>query len=101
MTQEFLQDAIVEDLEQLFSNYTLTNSLGVSRQKGEERRLFPTACPVDFQTSFSSPKKRAALFSVMRSASEKAIPLIAAIFSKVYLTNAGRLTLPLNGSGVR
>lgn len=31
MTQEFLQDAIVEDLKQLFSNYTLTNSLGVER----------------------------------------------------------------------
>ena len=31
MTQEFLQDAIVEDLEQLFSHYTLTNSLGVER----------------------------------------------------------------------
>ena len=28
MTQEFLQDAIVEDLKQLFSHYTLTNSLG-------------------------------------------------------------------------
>ena len=27
MTQEFLQDAIVEDLEQLFSHYTLTNSI--------------------------------------------------------------------------
>ena len=31
MTQEFLQDAIVEDLKQLFSHYTLTNSLGVER----------------------------------------------------------------------
>ena len=32
MTQEFLQDAIVEDLEQLFSHYTLTNSMGVNRK---------------------------------------------------------------------
>ena len=32
MTQEFLQDAIVEDLKQLFSHYTLTNSLGVDRK---------------------------------------------------------------------
>lgn len=31
MTQEFLQDALVEELEKLFSSYTLTNSLGAER----------------------------------------------------------------------
>ena len=38
MTQEFLQDAIAEDLEQLFSHYTLTNSLGVNRKIPGGRR---------------------------------------------------------------
>lgn len=31
MTQEFLQDAMEEDLKTLFSSYRLTNSLGVER----------------------------------------------------------------------
>ena len=31
MTQEFLQDAVVEDLKKLFEHYLLTNSLGVER----------------------------------------------------------------------
>ena len=31
MTQEFLQDAMVEDLKNLFAHYRLTNSLGVER----------------------------------------------------------------------
>lgn len=31
MTQEFLQDAVVEDLQDLFKDYRLKNSLGVER----------------------------------------------------------------------
>ena len=44
MTQEFLQDAIVEDLEQLFSHYTLTNSLGVDRKKPTRKRRRNPMC---------------------------------------------------------
>ena len=42
MTQEFLQDAIVEDLKQLFSHYTLTNSLGVERAV----KIVPQGLPI-------------------------------------------------------
>ena len=56
MTQEFLQDAIVEDLKTLFSNYTLINSLGVRRavnivsqglpiREGDDEETDPEAPP--------------------------------------------------------
>lgn len=42
MTQEFLQDAVVADLEQLFKGETLKNSAGVER----EIRVFPQDLPI-------------------------------------------------------
>ena len=42
MTQEFLQDAVVADLEQLFQGETLKNSAGVER----EIRVFPQDLPI-------------------------------------------------------
>lgn len=55
MTQEFLQDAIVEDLKQLFSNYTLTNSLGVERAV----KIVPQGLPIregdDEETDAEAP----------------------------------------------
>lgn len=42
MTQEFLQDAVVADLEQLFKGETLKNSAGVER----EIRFFPQDLPI-------------------------------------------------------
>lgn len=42
MTQEFLQDAVVADLEQLFQGETLKNSAGVER----EIRIFPQDLPI-------------------------------------------------------
>lgn len=42
MTQEFLQDAMVADLEQLFKGETLKNSAGVER----EIRVFPQDLPI-------------------------------------------------------
>ncbi|MCI2105407.1 MAG: hypothetical protein LKK00_01620 [Intestinimonas sp.] len=42
MTQEFLQDAIVEDLKGFFSRYQLTNSLGVER----EIKVYPHDAPI-------------------------------------------------------
>lgn len=42
MTQEFLQDAVVADLEQLFQGETLKNSAGVDR----EIRVFPQDLPI-------------------------------------------------------
>ena len=55
MTQEFLQDAIVEDLKQLFSHYTLTNSLGVERAV----KIVPQGLPIregdDEETDAEAP----------------------------------------------
>lgn len=42
MTQEFLQDALVADLEQLFKGETLKNSAGVERQI----RVYPQDVPI-------------------------------------------------------
>ena len=42
MTQEFLQDAVVEDLRALFKGYRLKNSLGVER----EINIFPYDTPI-------------------------------------------------------
>lgn len=42
MTQEFLQDAVVEDLQDLFKGYRLKNSLGVER----EINIFPYDTPI-------------------------------------------------------
>ena len=42
MTQEFLQDAVVVDLEQLFKGETMKNSAGVER----EIRVFPQGLPI-------------------------------------------------------
>lgn len=42
MTQEFLQDAVVEDLKSLFSHYRLINSLGVER----EIKVYPHDTPI-------------------------------------------------------
>ena len=42
MTQEFLQDAMVADLEQLFKGETMKNSAGVER----EIRVFPQDLPI-------------------------------------------------------
>ena len=42
MTQEFLQDAVVADLEQLFQGETLKNSAGVERQI----RVYPQDVPI-------------------------------------------------------
>ena len=42
MTQIFLQDAVVDDLEELFKDYRLTNSLGVER----EVRVFRQDTPI-------------------------------------------------------
>ena len=42
MTQEFLQDAVVADLEQLFQGETLKNSAGVDRRI----RVYPQDLPI-------------------------------------------------------
>ena len=42
MTQEFLQDAVVADLEQLFKGETLKNSAGVERRI----QVFPQDLPI-------------------------------------------------------
>ena len=42
MTQEFLQDAVVEDLQDLFKGYRLKNSLGVERAIN----IFPYDTPI-------------------------------------------------------
>ncbi len=42
MTQEFLQDAVVEDLESLFQHHRLTNSLGVERAV----KVYPHDTPI-------------------------------------------------------
>ena len=42
MTQEFLQDAIVDDLRELFAQYTLTNSMGASKRP----RVFSQFLPI-------------------------------------------------------
>lgn len=54
MTQEFLQDAIVEDLKQLFSHYTLTNSLGVERAV----KIVPQGSPFVRATTKKPTRKR-------------------------------------------
>ena len=55
MTQEFLQDAIVEDLEQLFSHYTLTNSLGVDRKIQVFSQFLPFREGDDEETDAEAP----------------------------------------------
>ena len=55
MTQEFLQDAIVEDLEQLFSHYTLTNSLGVNRKIQVFSQFLPFREGDDEETDAEAP----------------------------------------------
>ena len=42
MTQEILEDALVEDLRELFRGYRLKNSLGVER----EINVFPFDTPI-------------------------------------------------------
>ena len=42
MTQEFLQDAVVEDLRELFKDYHLENSMGVRRRV----HIFPQDVPI-------------------------------------------------------
>lgn len=55
MTQEFLQDAIVEDLEQLFKHFSLVNSQGVERAVN----IFPQGPPIregdDEETDAEAP----------------------------------------------
>lgn len=55
MTQEFLQDAVVEDLKRLFEHFTLVNSLGVERAVN----IFPQDLPVragdDEETDAEAP----------------------------------------------
>lgn len=55
MTQEFLQDAIVEDLKQLFRHFTLVNSLGVERAVN----IYPQGPPIrigdDEETDAEAP----------------------------------------------
>ena len=56
MTQEFMQDALAEDLRELFKDYTLKNSLGVERRvqvfcqdlpirEGDDEETVPEAPP--------------------------------------------------------
>ena len=58
MTQEFLQDAIVEDLKQLFSHYTLTNYLGVERAVKIVKQGLPKREGDDEENDTEAPPKQ-------------------------------------------